>query len=478
MQQKAEGSVTVFGAFMFILVCSVLFAQFHSTVYYMNRADVRRASHLAVESFLAEYCRPLRDGYGILAVDGGYGKKKLQMERIRNDLRDTFERNSGRSSMGLQVGEPVLTMLIEDDWALFQREISMNMEENVPEEDVRGIMEQWELFKGQTADGMKEPEESQTVQGAEREPSKAVLDPRQILNDLWGKGILAAACPETFQFSSAACSMDDVSFPHQGRFVETSLNFKKISDLHQVFEQWDREWDFNGMLSRPEEERKLFGFIFNRFRNALPDASDADKLNGVLQYEVEYILAGNESDLDNLKSVLWKILALRSILNMEHVLTSTEKKIQTAETAAALASAFMVPYLTHVIDHLLQFTWAFSEGLADCRCLLNGGRVPVFKDEASWHLSWNQMLSLTSDQLNGSVGQSGLSYKEYMSLFLMLTDRETIYQRMTNLMEKNIRLQPGYENFSMTNSIYGIQTEFECHASGGQPLTMRSALSY
>ena len=81
----------------------------------------------------------------------------------------------------------------------------------------------------------------------------------------------------------------------------------------------------------------------------------------MLAYEVEYILAGNDSDSENLKAVLWKLLAFRSVMNLSHILLSGEKGMQVEQTAAALSTALLIPEFIEVVAFLMKAAWAFAE---------------------------------------------------------------------------------------------------------------------
>ena len=91
--RKAEGQVTVFMTLLFLVVVSLLMAQYRSALFYACQADAERAACLSVESFLAGYHRPLRDYYQILAVDGGFGQSAFQEEWLEEQLCSVFEEN-------------------------------------------------------------------------------------------------------------------------------------------------------------------------------------------------------------------------------------------------------------------------------------------------------------------------------------------------------------------------------------------------
>ena len=218
-------------------------------------------------------------------------------------------------------------------------------------------------------------------------------------------------------------------------------------------------------------------YIMDVFQNAASKECPIEH-ERVLDYEVEYIISGNDSDSENLKTVLWKLLAFRSVMNLSYILMSAEKSLQAEETAALLSAALLIPQFVKVVAFLLKSAWAFAEALADCRTLLKGGKVPVMKDDKTWYLSWEQMMRLNGNILDGNNGETGMDYESYLQMFLMLTKRDTKYRRMTHLMEKNIRLLPDYPDFRMSDCIYGIQAVFYYDAGIGIEGRTQAALSY
>ena len=490
--RKAEGQVTVFMTLLFLVVVSLLMAQYRSALFYACQADAERAACLSVESFLAGYHRPLRDYYQILAVDGGFGQSAFQEEWLEEQLCSVFEENmksayGGKGAGAVILEEPIFTFLIDGDWDFFLREITLNRTEAAVSSGIEYIMEQWKIKNDEAsarlnqkredaAQAAKEPTESgqQNVENSDRKP---VTDPRDFVAEIWNQGILAAACPEDFALSGKRCPMTDVSFPEAGQKIHEHIDFKDDANIQRLLEKWDGilapETGLRGIV----EDGAVQLYIMEVFDHAAT-AESRIKHGRVLAYEVEYILAGNDSDSENLKTVLWKLLAFRSVMNLSHILLSGEKGLAVQQTAMALSTALLLPQFTEVVAFLLKAVWAFAESLADCRTLLKGGKIPLMKDETTWYLSWEQMLRLNGHALDGNNGGEGIDYQGYLQMFLMLMNRDVKYRRMTHLMEKNIRLLPQYPQFRMAQCIYGVQATFYCEIGHGMGYKAQAALSY
>ena len=102
----------------------------------------------------------------------------------------------------------------------------------------------------------------------------------------------------------------------------------------------------------------------------------------------------------------------------------------------------------------------------------------MVKDDTSWHLTWNEMLEIDTKTLDSNESQEGLNYDDYLQVLLMFTESDSIYHRMTHLMEKNIRLQPQYEGFWIKNCIYAILVNYECEFETFGSYEIQAALSY
>lgn len=71
------------------------------------------------------------------------------------------------------------------------------------------------------------------------------------------------------------------------------------------------------------------------------------------------------------------------------------------------------------------------------------------------------MTSLADGRLEGGTeNKKGLLYEDYLRILLTFTGRKKKYERMENLMQANIRLAEGYENFNIRRCYYGMTCLF------------------
>ena len=125
----------------------------------------------------------------------------------------------------------------------------------------------------------------------------------------------------------------------------------------------------------------------------------------VLSYELEYILAGKDSDRENLEKTAEKLMALRTGMNMLYLLRDGRKRAEAEAAAAALVGFTGVLPLVRLTEALLLGAWALAEAVSDEKILFAGGEVPLIKTERDWKLSLEQAPALlTGSSSSGNGG--------------------------------------------------------------------------
>ena len=76
-----------------------------------------------------------------------------------------------------------------------------------------------------------------------------------------------------------------------------------------------------------------------------------------------------------------------------------------------------------------------------------GGKVPLLKDDNSWH--YGLSAALAGDLQDKGAGEEGLGYIDYLRIFMMFTNVNTITARAMNMVEADIRNTPGNSAFRL-----------------------------
>ncbi|MCI8407714.1 MAG: hypothetical protein HFJ09_00355 [Lachnospiraceae bacterium] len=185
-----------------------------------------------------------------------------------------------------------------------------------------------------------------------------------------------------------------------------------------------------------------------------------------LKYEQEYILCGNASDENNLESIVERILLMRTITNFSYLLTNTEGKEKAYATAAALVGFTGVAPLIRVTQMGILLVWSYEESLVDVAALLHGSKIPLIKTKSNFMLKYSDMFTISKKKIQSrarelgkkKLGIGGISYEQFIDIFLFLENQTQKNYRTMDLIEENMKLRHS-KKFSMEDCIYAIKVD-------------------
>ncbi len=188
-------------------------------------------------------------------------------------------------------------------------------------------------------------------------------------------------------------------------------------------------------IINPIERMLLHEYCGNFFVNAVSEEKRQ------VQYEMEYLLQGKDSDRENLEQTVSQLFLIRQGLNLIHILSDASKRDEARTLAFTIAGASGIEPLVEIMTCFIMGVWAAAEAVADLRSLLSGGRVPLWKTPDDWKLSLENLLNIGAEGAfpDEEKNQSGISYESYLKLTLFLTDIRTLQMRMLDVMEMNIQ---------------------------------------
>ena len=191
---------------------------------------------------------------------------------------------------------------------------------------------------------------------------------------------------------------------------------------------------------------------------------------GPLSYPMEYILAKQDNDFDNLKLVCDKLIRVREASNFFYLLSDQKKLMEVETLAASLSAVILVPELQPLIKYSIILAWAFAESVNDVKILLNNGKIPIIKSDKEWKLSLEAMLNFEGNLTSEPANTSGLEYQDYLKLLLYIQEEKDILLYFMDIVETDLRKENQYfyidgcinavdVNFCITSS-YGYQFNF------------------
>jgi hypothetical protein len=229
-----------------------------------------------------------------------------------------------------------------------------------------------------------------------------------------------------------------------GDISDKTIDKSKLSS--DTYKDTEHKWKNYGRDKELLRKILVGQYIFDKFKDYI-----SEEKKGQLNYEIEYILFGNDCDRDNLKECINKIILLREGFNFLFLLKDSTKRNEAYELALTIVGYTGMPAIVRLTQFLIIAAWSYAESVVDARNLLEGEKVSLIKKTDEWNLSLSNLKSLNSDNNKNKV-ESGLTYEDYLRYLLISQDKYTQVIRMLDLMELNI--QDKYNvNFQMKQCI-------------------------
>lgn len=471
---EKKGAITVFLSLIGALFLSLLCTAVESARVQGSRAKASAALDMGLFSVMGEFERELLEKYDVFFLDGAAGSGSYSADRINDSLRAYMEYNVNPNKGELlrsfdpfpvSMGDTAITgvsLATDEKGAAFYQQAVGFMRGNLAAEALHMWIErmqegrQLERAKeayqkqegaieqklGQMEEQRRQTEQEQQAQngegqsaqtGQEKQPLKTAekKNPLDVVRKLKKEGILGLVLKDKSAVSRKELPSDR---PSKRKCRKGNLGVQK---------------KYGGIT-----DNLLFQeYLFERF--AL--FTDAEK-EGVLDYALEYILCGKNSDEKNLKSVVTRLLLLREGANFA-CLSSDEASAAAAQALSASLTGWVpLPGFSTAVGYALMLAWAYGESLLDVRELLAGGRVPVRKDAASWRLDLSSLADLEV-ALQGADGscREGLTYAEYLQILFTLGNQKKYPMRALDLMEGYMRGRPETANFRIDHAVYKVE---------------------
>lgn len=468
MRTRYNAYLTVYLSLVFGIVLSLLFVLTEGAAIGAARAQSELVADLGMDSVFAEYHRELLAQYDLFFVDSSYGSINGGIGMVEQHLADYMSYNM-TPDKGLVIPEAYSLLKLEnpyleiaevscasDDHCMVWKAQAVNYMKAVYGGDIIAkVQEQLDTVESKDLTGMD-------VAGDMREHKKQLdeaLDQKGIVeygresgegysyqkvsgvfDKVAGDGLLSLVLPDGTAVSGAVM---DAGLCFSARWKNGMVN--QGVGLHEGIDRPDTVVD-----------ELIYGeYLLKKCGNFIKP-----KDTGLLKYQVEYILYGFNSDMDNFRRSVEVLFAVRAAANMTSIYMEAGKKSQ-AETVAAIISALLLsPELTDPIASLIMGVWALVETVSDVRQLLKGGRVALLKQSGDWNTGMLDLFTGTIPDSGKSQNEAGLSYQDYLRIFLGLMDRDTKAIRSLDIVEMDIRQTAGNEHFRIDRCMDYMKVDF------------------
>lgn len=476
-----NGYITVYLSLVTGVMLSLILTVVEGVRLHTIRAQTECVMDMAMDSALAEYHRELLEQYDLFFIDMSYGGSSPSFANVEEHIRGYMNMNfqpfkifdipAGKDLTALNAGEVVLleaSAAPDDGGAVLKRQavdfVKNRWGLNILNQAAvnAGMLERGGYLDSDVEQRRTETEQQvkerilQKQQTEEEDWEGQNMElPSDVVNQARGEGILGLASSRPGELSRTSIPVQTL-LSHRGSLLQgTGLPEGKAKP--------DNIGENGLFLMYIMEKCGFYG---------------REKEHSSFSYQVEYILGGSGNDLDNLRAAANKILLVREAANTAYLFGDSAKREQARGTALLISSVLGLPELTEPVTALILFAWAYAESVRDLRILFDGEKVPLVKTAESWNTPYSQLLTFRGHLSEYTKGQSGMSYQDYLGAFLYLQSEETTLKRLMDVMEADIRMTPGNENFRMDGCVDAITAQASVESGYGRSFQITRAYRY
>lgn len=471
-----KGQLTIFVSMVLMLVVSIVLTVTEGARMNGIRMRTELSMDMGLNSIFAEYNRELLKQYDLFFIDTSYGAKSGSihnteahlagyMEYNLNPYKDILVANSKdwyRTSLN-HVEILQASFATDDRGDVFKRQAVDYMKDKVGLsflEELTGYVEESERYEmttkdlsGEREDIEKQIKEIQEEQQGE-EGMESLENPMDMVNATRSLGILGLVISKT----------EDLSY---NTFAKNTFYSQRENQQGTGLPDWKE--NPGGLL---EEQ------IFQEYCMDKLGYYTKPLKKGFLKYQIEYLLAGEEGDIENLKKVAHKLLLMREVANASYLYTDRSKMVEATVMAAAIAAQCMCPLLEEPLKHCILLAWAYAESVCDVKVLLEGGRIPLMKNKGEWHLELSSLLEFRDHLDRTTETDRGLDYGMYLRLLLTSMDASKKVARCMDIVEMDIQRTLGNSYFRLDRCMDSVEAEASVSSDFGYSYSIKRKYGY
>lgn len=430
-----KGSITIFSLLTMMLVASVLFVLLEGSRF----QEIRRISNLqtevAVESAFANYNSLLWKEYKLLGCD----YNALEEALIATGNARIVKTGNGINLLQSEIDEVTLcgyTRLTDAGGSAYIHAVSSSMQKLYFLDTAKEIFNRYEVIKDIKENSnwnISWIEEGLSL-GTEAEENTVESNPMEEAQHLQSIGILELVVEDTESLSRASFQKADA----------VSCRALKESKNPMVYEV---DW----------LDRILFQqYLLENMSNYCNKKQDR-----CLEYELEYIIGGTSSDIENLKTVVTQVLSIREMANFLYLMSDVTKVEEAQMLAITLAGVSVNPLIIETVKLGILTAWAFGESILDVRALLQGKKVPLLKSSDTWTLELADIGSLAEGYATAKESEWGMDYQAYLGILLLFHQETDMAMHAMDVQEAAVRRQQGDINFQMDDLLIHAEVEMQ-----------------
>ncbi len=482
---KENAYLTVYLSLVFGIVLSLLLALIEGAAIGAVRAQAELVADLGLDSVFAEYNREILDQYELFFIDSSYGSDNGGVGMVESHLSTYMQKNMDPDDDVGSFGGKTYLKLTNPYLEIKEASFASDNYGEVWKAQAVAYMKA--VYGGDIVDTVKEHMEtvqsnSMDTRDVTSELSEQVTEFEQSLNDSAEITEYDTEADDGSSYSKIDKFVDKIlqgSFlklvtPSGSSVSQTSVN---INDYYSARVSAGKANSGVGLHDGADAadgtvDELLYGEYLMKMCGNYIDQKD----NGLLSYQIEYILYGGSSDAANIASCAARLYAIRSVGNVISIYQSSSKQATASAVASVVCAILLAPELEPALKQILLVSWALAESAMDVKSLLGGGKVPLIKKDSQWTLS---LSSLIAGNFSGDSSQSdGLSYQAYLRVLLALMNKQNKAARSLDIVEMDIRQTQGNESFRIDRCIDYIKVGFGFADASGHDFVFERTMCY
>ena len=439
-----KGYLTVFLSLSLTILLSLFFVLIRGAFVNYSKMKLEIVTDISLNAVLGEYHRELLNQYDLLFIDTSYGTSTGGLHRLENHLRGYIEENlkvekgtvSAWNTLYLQNIDITETLNAHHyDGKILKRQACAYISDNIKAEtlnDLSSLLTQAETLDNNNAmtswrnvmNGIASLLSSLTNEARQRALKK---DPEADVENI----NVSINNPATPVYHDADQKIEKlVSVDKKGENVNLN-NYYSHRNVNKAAPP-------SGKYESNIIDELTSTILFNAYTFEKLGYYKNEKIDSLLDYQIEYLIVGANSDEKNLQGIKMRIFGWRFADNARLYFASTQKKAEANAIATTVCALIMNPQLTQLVANSLLFSWAFTDSIDDVNKIMDGGKIPLVKKAI------------------GSA-EGGLLYNQYLEILLSITREGNVLARVMDIIEMDIRLTPYNQNFRIDLCVEGLK---------------------
>ncbi len=497
---KTEGSITVFLAFIFVIMLSLVTAIIENVRVTTSNAYVAMAADSAMETVFGGYNKELYDEYGLFGYGGYNGIGVLDFEEelaaiidinlkykpeiayksysnlyrlndVNCEVTDYF--TLGESKVfAEQITDFMSASIIDDVKNIVGSQSSKknsDIQEGIFDEAIKFENGEYDAPDSESGDNGSADKSSKKDIDEQLEDDEARGNPLKAFKNLINNGLLSLVC------DASKVSEEKIKIDREFENVVTTELKSDASAFFKVFLEGDEssELSQDKLLGHAEEESGIDKLKYIYYGQKVL-SSYIDSEYKTVHYGLEYLVEGKETEKDNLAAIVLKLLILRTLVNFAFVMSDPDFQAKALATASTIG--LKIPPAVEAIQRVILAIIAFEEACIDVTALLMGKKVPLIKNKTNCKMTYSKICFVSRDFFEKKAKlyenadnikiSTDVSYEQYLMLFSLLVSKSKLRERILDVIQYDLR-----ERYNQTFNVRECICIADCIVSYNIPYT-------